>query len=802
MRLTLPGRGVSLSTLFLVLLLSISCHINLAHARPSEIAFFPSSHLRPRSDPPPPSVAGVGARRSVVVRHYTLDLTTDVLFQACEPFGPTPVINGSSPGPTLHARAGEILQVRVWNHLASGNLTMHFHGLSMKLHPIMDGTTMISQWPILPGQFYDYQIPLTAEDKGTYFYHSHVGAQAMSAYGVLIVHDPNSVDLQDPSTATEQTESAAHSVEFIQVEGVQGLQKGDGGANPSASVSPYRWDDERLVALGDWWSYSSPARIETQLSADPFVWPGSATKLLCNGAASPNMPFTSPNPRCNQTRATLIGVDCSSAPPSCTSPSTFPTIKLDYGKRYRLRFVGATSLMYVSVAILKPTQTRYTGNNRADREKMTLIEADGSYLDPLEVDFIELTTGQRYSALYTSKSKAEVQRDGVGGVYWMRVESRWRAGPSMWVKLVYPSAAQDKVAQSVVPPVDTSVKSSDVRLLPAESFGWVTAQLSPLSKAGGPAWWYSAPMPGDDEVSRTVVIDTQQVKFYASGKGVKWEENGELYNESEPYRSRTPSPYLVRTFLGDIAMPTPAQLRSALNNPTSYPTAHGPHPFLPGGKAGDEAEQQAAKRRKWAQGYDSSLNLYVAQSHEVVDIIIVNRPSELNHGVEIHPWHMHSHKHYTRLIHPGTFTFTKLEQLYSHPQSDLRFDVPIQRDTTVVYAAPGAAYLNATVPGDPNTQDGGFAVLRYKVDPQNAGLFLLHCHMQFHLLMGMATVWALAPQQLLNSSGPYWPSLNDSSHDRNAQGVKNPAKTQAESNIQGLAWDYLKLGQSVPAVVG
>lgn len=152
--------------------------------------------LTSRSPAPPHP----GPRRRVTVRHYTLTITSSTLWQQCDPFGPTTVINSTFPGPVLRARVGEILQVRVINHLPTsahdgGNLTMHFHGLSMRMHPVMDGTTMISQWPITPGNFFDYRIALTSEDKGTYFYHSHVGVQAMSAYGALVVEDPEERDV-------------------------------------------------------------------------------------------------------------------------------------------------------------------------------------------------------------------------------------------------------------------------------------------------------------------------------------------------------------------------------------------------------------------------------------------------------------------------------------------------------------------------------------------------------------------------------------------------------------------------------
>ncbi|SPO31279.1 related to L-ascorbate oxidase precursor [Ustilago trichophora] len=758
----------------LVVLLTSATTLGLPSDKPPCNPANPTNCKPPKPAPNPTAAV-------VTVRHHTLNVTTGTIFQSCDPFASASLVNSSFPGPTIRARAGEILQVRVFNQLSNGaNLTMHFHGLSMHKHPIMDGTVMISQWPITPGKYFDYTIPLTAEDKGSYFLHSHAGVQAMTAYAVLIVEDPEQDVLVDPSGYTEEVDKNGEGTAGVNhVYGDQGLNQG----GRSGAKSPYKWDQDRVLAVGDWWSYSSTELIQMQLDADPFVWPGSANKLLLNGQSSPD-PLVAAAPACDQKKADTIHVSCNDAPRDCTTSQRFPEIHLDYGKTYRLRFIGATSLMYVTAAILKPTAKLYSAAlGQGDMEKMSLIEVDGGYIDAFDVDHVELTTGQRYSALYTSRSKKQVAKDGTNGVYWMRIESRWRSGPSMWVKIVYPDSSSKSAA--VAPPIDTSSKT-DIQLLPKETFGWVTSSLSPLSKPNGPEWWYSEPMPKDSEVTRTVVLDTQQVKFYASGKGIKWAEDGEVYNESYP----TPVPYLMRTFLGDLPFPSAQQFSSALYNPTTYQTSGGIQNII---AAGPE-EASAAKRRKWAQGYDDDLNMFFAKAGEVIDIVIVNRPSEISQSVEVHPWHMHSKKHLVRTIQPGTFSFQRLESIYS---SSNEFKNPIQRDTTVAYASPGAAYLKETVP-NPSTNDGGFAVLRYKVDPENAGIFLLHCHIQFHLYMGMATVWTIAPDQLADKAGIYWPKQGLGAN--NNVGVKDAGKTKGQSNVQGLGWSWFKFGSDVEDV--
>jgi len=67
------------------------------------------------------------------------------------------------------------------------NITQHWHGLTMATAPFSDGTPQAAQWPIPPGHFFDYELHVPVGMAGTYFYHSHVGWQATSATGPLIV---------------------------------------------------------------------------------------------------------------------------------------------------------------------------------------------------------------------------------------------------------------------------------------------------------------------------------------------------------------------------------------------------------------------------------------------------------------------------------------------------------------------------------------------------------------------------------------------------------------------------------------
>jgi L-ascorbate oxidase len=113
----------------------------------------------------------------------------------------------------------------------------HWHGLTQRTAPFSDGSP-VSQWPIAPHSCFDYEIHPEIEDSGTYFYHSHVGFQAASAAGPLIIED--------------------------------------------FGPPPFEYDEERIVFLQDYFNKSDDT-IEAGLKATPFVWSGEVNAVLLNG---------------------------------------------------------------------------------------------------------------------------------------------------------------------------------------------------------------------------------------------------------------------------------------------------------------------------------------------------------------------------------------------------------------------------------------------------------------------------------------------------------------------------------------
>lgn len=148
------------------------------------------------------------------------------------------VFNGTTPGPPVYLEEGQTTWIRVFNDMADLNLTTHWHGLSQRAAPFSDGTPQVSQFPIGPGHYFDYEVHPESGDAGTYFYHSHVGFQLITASGPLIVKDCGNL--------------------------------------------PYAYDDDIILSLGDYYN-NTDTNIETGLLADPFVWSGETHALLVNG---------------------------------------------------------------------------------------------------------------------------------------------------------------------------------------------------------------------------------------------------------------------------------------------------------------------------------------------------------------------------------------------------------------------------------------------------------------------------------------------------------------------------------------
>jgi FtsP/CotA-like multicopper oxidase with cupredoxin domain len=98
-----------------------------------------------------------------------------------------------TPGPTLRARRGEELAVRLINETAEPT-ALHWHGV--RIANAMDGVPGLTQAPVAPGATFDYRF--VVPDAGTFWYHPppRAGGRPLdSGYGALIVQERATVDV-------------------------------------------------------------------------------------------------------------------------------------------------------------------------------------------------------------------------------------------------------------------------------------------------------------------------------------------------------------------------------------------------------------------------------------------------------------------------------------------------------------------------------------------------------------------------------------------------------------------------------
>jgi FtsP/CotA-like multicopper oxidase with cupredoxin domain len=99
--------------------------------------------------------------------------------------------NGTVPGPTLRAKRGDELRVRLVNELAEPT-TIHWHGL--RLPNAMDGVPQLTQPAVAPGASFDCRF--RPPDAGTFWYHAFIPGQVdKGLHGALIVEEAEPIEV-------------------------------------------------------------------------------------------------------------------------------------------------------------------------------------------------------------------------------------------------------------------------------------------------------------------------------------------------------------------------------------------------------------------------------------------------------------------------------------------------------------------------------------------------------------------------------------------------------------------------------
>ncbi|XP_051114214.1 laccase-4-like [Andrographis paniculata] len=118
------------------------------------------------------------------IRHYKFNVVMKNYTRLCST-KPIVSVNGKYPGPTVYAREGDTVLIKVANHVGY-NLSIHWHGIRQIRTGWADGPAYITQCPIPPGQSYVYNFTVSGQ-RGTLFWHAHILWLRATVHGALVV---------------------------------------------------------------------------------------------------------------------------------------------------------------------------------------------------------------------------------------------------------------------------------------------------------------------------------------------------------------------------------------------------------------------------------------------------------------------------------------------------------------------------------------------------------------------------------------------------------------------------------------
>jgi FtsP/CotA-like multicopper oxidase with cupredoxin domain len=113
-------------------------------------------------------------------------------------------VNGTSPGPDIKAKQGQLIEVHLRNESVADGVALHWHGVDVP--NAMDGVAGVTQDAVPSGGEFIYRF--VANQAGTYWYHSHQVSNPQVAGGLLgslVVLPQSGISQQVDVTAVAHT---------------------------------------------------------------------------------------------------------------------------------------------------------------------------------------------------------------------------------------------------------------------------------------------------------------------------------------------------------------------------------------------------------------------------------------------------------------------------------------------------------------------------------------------------------------------------------------------------------------------
>jgi len=248
-------------------------------------------------------------------------------------------VNGTVPAPLLRLREGQTVRLNVINDLDEDS-SIHWHGLLVPAQ--FDGVPGVSFPGIKPRSSFLYEFPV--RQNGTYWYHSHSGLQEQLGHYGPIVIDP-------------------------------------------AGIDPIASDREHVIVLSDH-SPISPEAIFRRMKVNPGNF-NFQRQTLAGLLAGRDQTLKD---RVDWGRMRMDPTDISDTTGAAYTylvnghgPRDNWTALFTPGQRVRLRFINASSMT--------------TFNVRIPGLKLSIVQADGQNVMPVDVDEFQIGVAETYDAI-------------------------------------------------------------------------------------------------------------------------------------------------------------------------------------------------------------------------------------------------------------------------------------------------------------------------------------------------------------------------------------------------------------------
>ncbi len=255
-------------------------------------------------------------------------------------------INGSVPAPTLRWKEGDTVTLNVTNNMAD-DTSIHWHGII--LPSSQDGVPNISDGftGIKPGETFKYQFKV--EQNGTYWYHSHSGFQEQTgAYGAIVIEPkepyPYAFDREYVVQLSDWSDEHPNDI-------YRKLKKRSDYYTFKERTVGEAFDEVRELGWDKFWQKRGMWNRMRMSDRDISDVTGYTYTFLMNGQ----------------------------------TPATGWTGLFKKGEKVLLRFINAAAMTFFDV--------------RIPGLKMTVVAADGQYIQPVTVDEFRIGVAETFDVI-------------------------------------------------------------------------------------------------------------------------------------------------------------------------------------------------------------------------------------------------------------------------------------------------------------------------------------------------------------------------------------------------------------------